>query len=145
MQNWIIYTIIYAIFTGFFQSAKKKAVEKNSIYEVLAVFSLIAFILIAFTSNNVFNIEMHNIFIILVKSLVVVTAWLLGLYAISIMPLSLYSVINLSKIIFSIIMSVIFLGERLTSSIIIGAFIIISGLILVNKLSNKKEDQDSIG
>ena len=65
MQNWIIYTIIYAMFTGFFQCAKKKAVEKNSIYEVLAVFSLMAFILVAFTSSNVFNIEMHNIFIIL--------------------------------------------------------------------------------
>lgn len=143
MQNWIIHTIIYAIFTGFFQCAKKKAVEKNSIYEVLAVFSLIAFILVAFTSNNVFNIEMHNIFIILVKSLVIVISWLFGLYAISRMPISLYSVINLSRIIFSIIMSVIFLGEQLTLSIISGTIIIILGLILVNNLSNKKEGQQA--
>ena len=29
MQNWILYTLTYAIFTGFFQCSKKKAVEKN--------------------------------------------------------------------------------------------------------------------
>lgn len=143
MKNWIIYTLIYSIFTGIFQCAKKKAVEKNSIYEVLALFSLIAFLLVAFTSENVLNIELHNIIIILGKSLIIVISWLLGLYAISRMPISLYSVINLSRIIFSIIMSVIFLGEQLTSSIIIGAIIIISGLILVNKLSNKKENKET--
>ena len=43
MPNWVIFTIIYAVCTGFFQCAKKKAMEKNSIYEVLAYFSLTAF------------------------------------------------------------------------------------------------------
>ena len=44
MNNWILLTILYAIFVAIFESAKKKAVEKNSIYEVLANFSLIAFL-----------------------------------------------------------------------------------------------------
>ena len=37
MNNWIIFTILYAIFVAFFESAKKKDVEKNYIYEVLGV------------------------------------------------------------------------------------------------------------
>ena len=64
MQNWILYTLIYAIFIGFFQCAKKKAVEKNSIYEVLAIFSTISFILVSFTRENVFNIGFMSLLII---------------------------------------------------------------------------------
>lgn len=59
------------------------------------------------------------------------------------MPLSLYSVINSSRIIFTIIMSVIILGENLTVSVIIGFIIIIIGLILVNKQSDKNNSKEA--
>ena len=143
MQNWILYTLIYAIFTGFFQCAKKKAVEKNTIYEVLAVFSTIAFILTALTSNKVFNIGFTPLIIVFIKSIIIVIAWILSLHAIQKMPISLYSVINLSKIVFSIIMSVVFLGEKLTVLLIVGAIIIILGLFLVNKVSNVKSKKET--
>jgi drug/metabolite transporter (DMT)-like permease len=143
MQNWILYTLIYAIFTGFFQCAKKKAVEKNSIYEVLAIFSTIAFLLASLTSKNVFDIGFIPLIIVFSKSLVIVIAWILSLHAIQKMPISLYSVINLSRIVFSIIMSLIFLGEKLTTLLIIGAMIIILGLFLVNKVSNVKSKKET--
>jgi len=143
MQNWILYTLIYAIFTGFFQCTKKKAVEKNSVLEVLAIFSTMAFILSALTSKNVLNISYSSLIIIFIKSIVIVIAWILSLYAIKNMPISLYSVINLSRIIFSIIMSVFFLGEQLTTILIIGAIIIILGLFLVNKVSNEKSKKET--
>lgn len=143
MQNWVLYTLIYAIFTGFFQCAKKKAVEKNTIYEVLAIFSIIAFILSALTSNNVFNIGFIPLIIVFIKSIIIVIAWILSLNAIQKMPISLYSVINLSRIVFSIIMSVVFLGEKLTVLLIVGAIIIIVGLFLVNKVSNIKSKKET--
>lgn len=143
MQSWIVYTMIYGICNGIFQCAKKKSLEKNSIYEVLAIFSLISFLLSVPTSENILNVEINNIIMIFFKSLVIVIAWLLGLYAISRMPISLYSVVNLSKIIFSIMMSTIILGEKLTLSIILGASIIILGLILVNKVSNTNEYKET--
>lgn len=62
----------------------------------------------------------------------------LNLKAINGMPISMYSVINLSRIIFSIILSIIILGEQLTITILIGIIIVILGLILVN---NKSEDE----
>lgn len=143
METWVIFTFLYAIFTGFFQCAKKKAVEKNSIYEVLAYFSLIAFLLVAFTSQNVFNIEFKYLLLVLLKASVIVVSWLLSLYVISKMSISLYSVINLSRIIFSIILSWLVLGEKITATTIIGMIIVIEGLILVNKNSNKKEDKEA--
>lgn len=143
MENWMIYTFIYAIFTGFFQCSKKKATERNSIYEVLALFTTIAFILTLVTSKNVFNIEFLSLVIILLKSIIIVIAWILSLHAIQKMPISLYSIINLSRIVFSILLSVIFLGEKLTVFLIIGAIIIIFGLFLVNKVSNEKNNKET--
>lgn len=143
MQNWILYTLIYAIFIGVFQCAKKKAVEKNSPYEVLAIFSTIAFILAALISNNVFNIGFTPLIIVFIKSIIIVIAWILSLHAIKKMPISVYSVINLSRIVFSIIMSVIFLGEKLTVLLIVGTIIIILGLFLVNKVSNVKSEKET--
>lgn len=143
MQSWMTCTLIYAIFNGFFQCTKKKAVEKNSIYEVLALFSTIAFILAALTSKNVFNIGVIPLIIVFSKSVVIVISWILSLYAMRKMPISLYSVINLSRMVFSIIMSVIFLGEELTITIIIGTIIIISGLVLVNRLSSENSKKET--
>lgn len=143
MQNWILYTIINAIFTGFFECSKKKASEKNSIYEVLAIFSTIAFLIIAFTNRSNLIIEFNTLYIILLKSLAVAFSWLLGIYAISKMPISLYSVINLSKIIFSVILSILFLGEKITSKIILGIIIIIIGLIFVNKPEDKENKKET--
>ena len=59
------------------------------------------------------------------------------------MTISLYSVINLSVIVFSIIMSVIFLGEQLTTLLIVGTIIIIIGLILVNEVSIVKSKKEA--
>lgn len=143
MENWMIYTFLYAIFTGFFQCSKKKATEKNSIYEVLALFTTIAFILTLVTSKNVLNIEFLSLVIILLKSIIIVIAWILSLHAIQKMPISLYSIINLSRIVFSILLSVIFLGEKLTVFLIIGTIIIIFGLFLVNKVSNEKNNKET--
>jgi len=143
MQNWILYTLIYAIVIGFFHCAKKKAVEKNSIYEVLAIFSTIAFILVAVTSKNILNIGFLPLIIVFSKSLVIVISWILSLHALQKMPISLYSVINLSRIVFSIIMSVMFLGEKLTVLHIVGAIIIVIGLFLVNKISNVKSEKET--
>lgn len=142
MKTWAVLTFLYAIFTGFFQCSKKKASEKNSILEVLATFTTIAFFIVLFTSKNVFDIELKYIMIIFLKSSIIVVAWLLALYAISRMSISLYSVINLSRIIFSVILSVIFLGERLTATILAGLIIVITGLVLVNLISNQKENKE---
>lgn len=143
MKTWIIFTFLYAILNGFFQCSKKKSAEKNSIYEVLACFSLIAFLLTAFTTTTAFELEPIYLGIVFLKSLVIVIAWLLGLYAINKMPISLYGVINLSRIIFSIIMSIVFLGEKLTITTFMGMIIVIFGLILVNKVSNEKNSKET--
>lgn len=143
MENWVIFTFLYAIIIGFFYCGKKKSIEKNSVFEVLACFSLIAFILAALISKNVMDIELSNLLMIFGKSFIIVIAWIISLKALEKMPVSLYSVLNLSRIIFSIIMSVIFFGEKITVTILIGVIIVLVGLILVNRNSGQKDNKET--
>lgn len=142
MQTWIIYTFLYALFSGLFQTSNKKAREKNSTYEVLAGLSLIAFVASLPINRNVFDINLPGLILVTAKSIFVIFAFILGLYAMFQMPLSLYSVINLGRIIFTIILSIVVLGERLTLNTFIGFLIILIGLLLVNapSKSNRKKE-----
>lgn len=142
MQTWIIYTFLYALFSGLFQSSNKKAREKNSTYEVLAGMSLIAFLAGLPLNRDVFNVNLIGLGIVFAKSLFVFFAFILGVSAMYQMPLSLYSVINLGRIIFTIILSVFVLGETLTLTTFIGMLIVLIGVLLVNapsKTNRKKE------
>lgn len=139
MQSWVVFTFLHGIFKGFFECFKKKSIEKNSIYEVLAYFSLIAFLLVSITSKNVFGIQLIDLFIILIKSIIIIIALILSLYTIKRLPISLYSMIYVSAIIFSVLLSVVFLGEKLATLTIIGMGIIVLGLILMNYISNDEK------
>ena len=141
MHSWVILTFLYSLFKGFCQCSQKKALEKNSIYEVLAYYSLLSFLIVAFTTKNILDIQFNTLILISIKSIVIVIAWLLALYAIKRMPISLYGVINVSRVIFSILLSVIFLGEKLDLITVIGIIIVIIGLVLMNKISNKSEEK----
>ena len=72
MKLWIIYIIIYAILNGLYRSTKKLAITKNNtIYEVLAYITLISLILVIPISKDIFSINIFNLLIILIKSIIV--------------------------------------------------------------------------
>lgn len=142
MNNWTLFTILYALFVAFFESAKKKAVERNSIYEVLANFSLIAFLLTFFITRDAFKIDYSYLPIIFFKASIIVIAWLLGVKVLEKMEISLYSMIKISRIIFSVLLSCVFLGEKIKIATIIGMTIIVLGLVLVNKTTDKEESKE---
>lgn len=141
MNNWIILVIIYAMFNGFFQCTKKKAVKKTSIYEILFWVSVLTMLLSFISCNNVYNINSNEIFLIILKSFGTAGSWLFSLMALKRMPVGLYSIINLSSVVFSIILSILLLGETISIISIIGVFIVFLGIIFVNKdaINNKKE------
>lgn len=139
MKLWIIYIIIYAILNGLYRSTKKLAITKNNtIYEVLAYITLISLILVIPISKDIFSINIFNLLIIFIKSIIVAITWLLGIYSIRNIDLSLYGVLTLSRIIFTTILSIIILDEVLTLNTIIGMTLVILGVYLVNKLTNTK-------
>lgn len=142
MKIWVLLTILYSIVIGFYNCTKKKAVKLNSVYEIFAYFSIIAFIITAVTSKNVFVLEFKYFALILLRTGLISAAWLIAGYVINKIPISLYAVLMLSKIIFSILLSILLLGEKITITALIGMVIVIIGLILVNNNSNKQEKKE---
>lgn len=134
---WIIYTIIYSLLIGIYEIFKKKAVLKSSIYEFLFYFSLISFIIVLIFSENVFDLNIIYLLIIFLKSIIIVISWLLNTYVIMKMDLGLYGITKLSRIVFSVLLSVIFLKEIITFKIFIGILVVLLGLFLSNTLSDK--------
>lgn len=141
MNNWIFLMVIHAFLASFFETSKKKAVEKNTVYEVLAGFSLIAFLMIAIITKDAFKINYEYLPVIFIKSSILVVAWILSIKALEKVQISLYSMIKISRIIFSVILSYIILGERITFIAFIGMLIIIGGLVLVNKTTYKEDNK----
>jgi len=139
VNNWIAFILLYAVFNGFLQCAKKKALEKNTIFEVMFFYIVISFSLNIFKLNEAINLENKYIFMIFLKALILFFSWLAMLYVIEKMPASLYGVLNLSRIIFSVILSVMFLNEEITFMTLIGITIVIIGLFLVNRKNNNSE------
>ena len=138
MNNWVILTFLYAIILGFYNCCKKKAVKMNSIYEVFAYFSLIALILTILINKDTIFIKTEYLTMIIIKAIILSVSWLIAGYAINKIPISLYAVIMLSKIIFSILLSIILLGESLTLTTLIGMIFVLCGLFLVNSDFEKK-------
>ena len=139
MNNWILLTFIYAILGGLFQTANKKALEKNSVLEILGTFSLLSLILISFISKNIFKIELIYLLGIFIKSSVMVLTLILNLYAVKRVSLSKYGIIHLSRVVFSVLLSIIILKETLTIPIITGIGLVVFGLYMVNNVSKKDE------
>lgn len=142
MEIWVILIIAYALINGFFETSKKQALTKSTLLEVLAGFTTLAFIFVAITTRDAFDIDIAYIPIILFKSLILIIAWLLNTYVLGKMSISVYGILKISTIIFSTTMGCIFFGEILTLKILLGMIIVLAGLVLVNLISNKNEEKN---
>ena len=138
MNNWILLMIIDAFVISFSEVFKKKALEKNSIFEISAFFTGIAFIINIFFSKDALWIGYTYLPIILLKSIIIVATWLIGIKAIKELQLSIYGIIKVSRIVFTTLLSCLFLGESFSYTTLIGMIIVIIGLILVN-ITNKND------
>lgn len=141
MKDWIILTILYAFFVSLDEVFKKKATKMNSIYIVLACYTTIALLLTFIITKDIFTIDYSFLPIIFLKSTVVVIAWLFGLKALDGLQLSTYGIIKTARIVFTILLSYIFLSERITLVTALGILIIIIGLILVSTTANDESNK----
>lgn len=137
-MEWVLLTLVFGICKGFREGIKKKALEKSSTFEVLFLYTLLGFLLVIPTAKDVFSIPWQYYFFILIKAGLVFTAWTCSFNSIKYMPVSLYGVMDTSRVVFSTFMGVMFMSESLRLSQITGMILVISGLVLVN--INQKSD-----
>ncbi len=139
MSLWIIFVIIYSILKGSRDGMKKAALKKSSSSEILFFYTLIGFILTLPFSYDAFLIKPSFILFAFIKALVICISWLLSMNVLKKMSVSLYGIMDLSRMIFSMMFGVLILGESLTVAKIAGGIVVVTGLVLANM---KKETEN---
>ncbi len=140
LNSWIFLVLMYGILKGIRDVIKKKALEKSTVMEVLFFYTVIGFIMVSPTVGEAIQLDIKYIGIIVIKSALVFTAWVLGFKALSKLPVSFYGVLDLSGVLFTSVMSVLLLSEVLKISQYFGLAVVMLGLFLVNYNKGSKAE-----
>lgn len=128
---WIWLVLLYGVIKGTREIVKKKALERNSTIEVLFMYTVLAFILVLPDAKNAMGLEAKYYFYISIKSFAIFLAWMFSFKAISKMPISLYGVLDLSRVLFATLLGVIVLQEMLGIWQVLGLILVSAGLLLL--------------
>ena len=151
---WLLLAFLSASLLGCYDTAKKRALNSNSVIQVLffnTLFSSLIFLpfilLSAFTDvldGTIFHVAMDGFAshkYVLVKSCIVLSSWLLGYIAMKNLPLTIVGPINATRPVMVLVGAFLIFGERLNLLQWIGVlFAVVSFYML--KLSGKKEGID---
>ncbi len=151
---WLVLAFLSAALLGFYDVFKKKALRNNAVLPVLFLNTLFSsliflpFILLSlFTGLLVGTIvqvaeggwEMHKY--ILLKSLIVLSSWVLGYFGMKHLPLTIVGPINATRPVMVLVGAFIFFGEWLNVWQWIGVSLAVISFFLLNR-SGKKEGID---
>ncbi len=128
---WVWLVLLYGILKGVREVVKKKALEKNSTIEVLFMYTFLSFVIVLPSAKLSMGVEPRFYFYILAKSFVIFLAWMFSFRAIKRMPISLYGVLDLSRVLFATMLGVIVLQEVLGVFQVIGLLLVSAGLLLL--------------
>lgn len=130
---WILLVLLYSILKGANEVIRKKILQNNTVLEVLVVYTALSFVMVIPECKNAMSIDLSYLFWIAVKSFVIFLAWLFSFKAIDKMPISIYAVLDLSRVLFSMLLGIVVLKEVLSISQIIGLVLVCSGLVMLNR------------
>lgn len=128
---WIWLVLLYGILKGLREIVKKKALEKNSTLEVLFLYTLLAFVIVLPDGPNAMGLEPKYYFLISLKSFVIFLAWMFSFKAIKRMPISLYGVLDLSRVLFATFLGVAVLQETIGGWKALGLVFVSFGLLFL--------------
>lgn len=128
---WIVLVLIYGLLKGTREVCKKKSLEKNTVIEVLFFYTLFSFLLVLPNIAYLGNISIKLLSLIALKSLIIFLAWILSFHAIHAMPVSLYGILDLSRVLFATFLGISVLHEKMTIFRTIGLILVAFGLLLL--------------
>ena len=140
---WVYLVLLYGILKGVREILKKKALGRNTVMEVLFLYTLLSFIMLLPTAPKATGLSLPQYGLVAIKSFVIFLAWLCSFHALSCMPVSLYGVLDLSRVIFSTILGIVFLHEDMPLPRIIGFLLVCTGLYALRGLKNREKEEGS--
>lgn len=129
-MSWVFLVLFYGVAKGARDVIKKKALTRNTVMEVLFVYTFLAFLCcIPEFPQATGGMPTKYYFLIGIKSFVIFLAWIFSFKAIDSVPISIYGVLDLSRILFSTAFGVFVLHETIGLNQAIGFTLVLTGLI----------------
>ena len=140
---WIFLVFVYGIIKGLREICKKKSLEKNSVTEVLLVYTFLSLLICTPQIPNAVGLTVNQYLWVALKSFVIFIAWMAGFKAIKKLPISLCGVLDLSRVLFASLLGVVVLGEKITFFKGIGLLFVSVGLLFLKFNPFLKKDRMS--
>ncbi len=128
---WIYLVLLYGILKGVRDVVKKKALKKSTVMEVLFIYTFLGFLFVVPDYKNAMGMEGKYYLWVALKSFVIFLAWICSFMAIDKMPISLYGLLDLSRVLFATFLGTFVLGERPGKMQLLGLLMVSSGLLLL--------------
>ncbi len=141
---WISLVLVYGILKGCREIAKKKALEINTVMEVLFFYTLLSFLLVIPSAGEAFSTDKGKLLPIAFKSFIIFVAWMCGFKAIKKMPISIVGILDMSRVVFSMLLALLFLGEVLSITQAVGMLLVCAGLFALPFGSRKEEKKENV-
>lgn len=138
---WILLTLVYGILKGVREIVKKKSLEKSTVMEVLFFYTLFGFLFLLPDAGRAGGVLPGQMLLIAVKSFVIFLAWIASFHAIKKIPISLYGILDLSRVLFATLLGVFVMGETLTTGQIVGLCLVAGGLLLLKAKKSGAEEE----
>lgn len=142
---WIIFAVLSAIGLGFYDVMKKLSLKDNNVPLVLLLNTLFGTILMSpvlfeSISSGQFGPGegMMGNLLILLKSVIVLSSWILGYFAIKHLPLTIQGPINASRPVMVLVGALVIFGEKLNFLQWIGILIGFASLFLISRVGAKE-------
>ena len=130
---WVLLVLFYGVIKGARDVIKKLALEKNSVMEVLLVYTLLGLLMLLPDVKNVGGVRPQLYWLIILKSFVIFLAWSFSFVSIKKLPVSLYGVLDLSRVLFSTMLGVCVLNETIGPNNAIGLILVCAGLFMLGR------------
>lgn len=137
---YIVFTCISALFLALYDFFKKVSVRsKKDIYDILFFYTFTAFACSLIFTKNAINTDLKYIGFTFIKASVISLSWFLTMKAVTKLDLGIVTPFSMLGTIFTTIFAWIFFHQKIGLIQIGGSLIILLGLILISRLSSKKE------
>lgn len=141
-MEWILLTLAYGLIKGVREIVKKKSLQKSTVMEVLFFYTLFGFLMLLPDVKEAAGVPMDQMGWIALKSFIIFLAWIASFHAIEKIPISIYGILDLSRVLFATLLGVIVLRETLEGNQIIGLLLVAGGLLML-RLKKAKEPENT--
>ncbi|MCR4789812.1 MAG: EamA family transporter [Treponemataceae bacterium] len=123
--------LVYGLLKGGREIAKKLAMQKDSVMDVLIIYTVFSYILVIPQAPMAGGMEPKFYGFIAIKSFCIFLAWICSFQSLKKLPVSIFGILDLSRVLFASFFGIVFLHEGLSLYQAAGLITVCGGLLLL--------------